>query len=151
MSRRGFLGLAPREAPREEARRGFSLDAFYGARDASSATSLPRFAVRAPADPIETSRVGVPDVGRLERPAAGASPARARRAIDGVLAIRPGACLAWQRSFCTVCVERCPEPGAIAVDQGKPRVVPERCTGCGVCVEVCPAPLQAFEIRPREP
>jgi Pyruvate/2-oxoacid:ferredoxin oxidoreductase delta subunit len=52
-------------------------------------------------------------------------------------------CLAYQRSFCTTCSERCPEDGAIIVEQGVPRVVADKCTGCGICNEVCPAPKNA--------
>jgi Pyruvate/2-oxoacid:ferredoxin oxidoreductase delta subunit len=49
-------------------------------------------------------------------------------------------CLAHQRSFCSVCVERCPERGAVVVTLGKPRIDPARCTGCGLCADACPAP-----------
>lgn len=60
-------------------------------------------------------------------------------------------CLAWQGSFCSVCVERCPVPGAIATEMGKPRVSPETCTGCGICHDVCPAPKNAVFLVPRKP
>ncbi|PQJ29299.1 hypothetical protein BSZ32_12900 [Rubritalea profundi] len=52
-------------------------------------------------------------------------------------------CLAYQRSFCTTCSERCPEQGAIIVEMGVPRVVADQCTGCGICHDVCPAPRNA--------
>jgi Na+-translocating ferredoxin:NAD+ oxidoreductase RNF subunit RnfB len=57
-------------------------------------------------------------------------------------------CLAYT-SFCTVCSERCPVPGAIRVEKGIPVVVAETCTGCGVCHEVCPAPRNAVLVLPR--
>jgi ferredoxin-type protein NapG len=57
-------------------------------------------------------------------------------------------CLAHQGTFCTVCSERCPVPGAIVLSGGKPRVVEERCTGCGVCFHVCPAPQNAVIAMP---
>jgi len=60
-------------------------------------------------------------------------------------------CLAWQGSFCSVCVERCPVPGAIATEMGKPRVVPDLCTGCKLCHEVCPAPKNAVFLVARKP
>ncbi|MBZ0237287.1 MAG: 4Fe-4S binding protein, partial [Deltaproteobacteria bacterium] len=60
------------------------------------------------------------------------------------------ACLA-TRSFCSVCVERCPRPGAIVVAHGRPRVVPEACDGCGRCVAACPAPVLAFTLVARPP
>ncbi|MBK1827108.1 4Fe-4S binding protein [Haloferula rosea] len=34
--------------------------------------------------------------------------------------------------------------GAIVTEQGKPRVVPDLCTGCRVCQMVCPAPKNAI-------
>lgn len=57
-------------------------------------------------------------------------------------------CLAWQNSFCTVCSEHCPVPGAIASDRGRPTVVEDVCTGCGVCQYVCPAPQNAVLLMP---
>lgn len=60
------------------------------------------------------------------------------------------ACIAYQGSFCSVCREHCPEPGAIVVAQGKPKIDPVRCTGCGQCAEVCPAPFGgAIAVMPR--
>ncbi len=59
-------------------------------------------------------------------------------------------CLAWQGSFCSVCSERCPEPGAIVIEQGKPRVDPEKCTGCRACHDVCPAPKNAVFLVTRK-
>jgi Pyruvate/2-oxoacid:ferredoxin oxidoreductase delta subunit len=58
-------------------------------------------------------------------------------------------CLAYQRSFCSTCSERCPVPGAIRVENGLPRVDSEHCTGCGVCQELCPAPTNAILLIPR--
>jgi ferredoxin len=60
-------------------------------------------------------------------------------------------CLAWQGSFCSVCVERCPEPGAILTEMGKPRVNPDLCTGCRICHDVCPAPKNAVFLVARKP
>lgn len=57
-------------------------------------------------------------------------------------------CLAWQRSFCTVCEERCPVPGAVTLDLGKPGVDASACVGCGICVNVCPAPRRAIVLNP---
>ncbi len=66
----------------------------------------------------------------------------------GTARIQPFACLAHQGSFCTVCSEHCPEPGAIAVESGKPRIIEAACTGCGVCQHVCPAPENAVLLMP---
>jgi Pyruvate/2-oxoacid:ferredoxin oxidoreductase delta subunit len=60
-------------------------------------------------------------------------------------------CLAHQGSFCSVCVERCPEPGAIVTEQGKPRIVADLCTGCRICHDVCPAPKKAVFFVSRKP
>ena len=60
-------------------------------------------------------------------------------------------CLAWQGSFCSVCVERCPEPGAIVTTMGKPRVNPDLCTGCRMCHDVCPAQKNAVFLVARKP
>ena len=60
-------------------------------------------------------------------------------------------CLAYQRSFCTTCSERCPEEGAIVVEKGIPRVVGDLCTGCGICHDVCPAPKNAILVMNKLP
>lgn len=121
----------------------FSLDAFYAQREADR--TIPAFAIRATAA-AETSRVGVGPVD-----AASATPATAEVttiAPDLVPAVLEHRCLA-TRSFCSVCVERCPVAGAIVVELGRPRVDPARCDGCGRCVLACPAPVLAFELAPR--
>lgn len=66
----------------------------------------------------------------------------------GVAYIERAACLAYTGSFCTVCSERCPVPGAITVADGRPTIRPEACTGCGVCAYVCPAPANAVVVMP---
>lgn len=129
----------------------FSLDAFYANRDAHR--TIPAFAIRA-ASVTPTSRVGVGPVhsaaqvpGEPAIVVAGAVTAIAHDQVPAVLAHR---CLA-TRSFCSVCAERCPVPGAIVVELGRPRVEPARCDGCGLCVLTCPAPVLAFELVPRAP
>jgi ferredoxin-type protein NapG len=67
----------------------------------------------------------------------------------GTAVPKPQSCLnAVGAGGCTVCVERCPEPGAIAIEAGRVRVDAERCTGCGVCVYACPAPSRALVVLP---
>ncbi len=66
----------------------------------------------------------------------------------GVAYIQNMACLAYTGSFCSVCSERCPVPGAIEVVAGKPRIREDACTGCGVCAGVCPAPTNAVVVMP---
>lgn len=66
----------------------------------------------------------------------------------GIARITEQTCLAHQGSFCSVCVEQCPVVGAIVVNEGRPRVAEDHCTGCGVCRHVCPAPENAILIMP---
>jgi ferredoxin len=70
--------------------------------------------------------------------------------IMGTARIDPFACLAHLGTTCSTCRERCPVPGAISVDRGRPTVVPDVCTGCGVCAHVCPAPHNAIAILPAQ-
>ncbi len=60
-------------------------------------------------------------------------------------------CLAYQRSFCSSCVERCPVEGAISSQQGLPRINADACTGCRICLDVCPAPTKAILMIKRRP
>ena len=76
------------------------------------------------------------------------SPAPATEPQDRVAVIQGRFCLAYT-SFCSVCAERCPVPGAMKVDKGIPMVVTDTCTGCGVCHDVCPAPTNAVLVIPR--
>jgi Na+-translocating ferredoxin:NAD+ oxidoreductase RNF subunit RnfB len=77
------------------------------------------------------------------------SPSPAPEPLNRVAVIQGRFCLAYT-SFCTVCAERCPVPGAMKVEQGIPMVVPDTCTGCGVCHDVCPAPTNAVLVIPRQ-
>lgn len=62
-----------------------------------------------------------------------------RRQVAAILRSR---CLA--RTFCSVCVERCPVEGALTMVAGRPEVDVERCDGCGTCQFACPAPSGAI-------
>ncbi len=53
-------------------------------------------------------------------------------------------CLTYRELMCSTCYERCPEKGAIVIEQGIPQVVSDLCTGCGDCHDVCPAPTNAI-------
>ncbi|HEY6556576.1 MAG TPA: 4Fe-4S binding protein [Polyangiaceae bacterium] len=155
LTRRRLFGL-PEPASEKAAERpfragpgSFSLDGFYARRQAGgqSSSSMPQFEIRAELPVVETTRIGTPEL-QSEAVERDLPPLPAQH-IDGVVRIEPKRCLAWQRSFCSVCSERCPEPGAIVCEVGKPRVVASACTGCGICVQVCPAPVNAFEVVPR--
>ena len=66
----------------------------------------------------------------------------------GTAKIKQPHCLAFNGTICTVCSERCPVEGALALDQGRPVINEQACTGCGVCQYVCPAPYNAIAILP---
>ena len=135
--------LAPAAASPREPVADFSLDGFYRAR--STPAPLPSFPVHAAAA-TATTAVG-------QGPGRSAPPAPSLANVAPVPAglvpeVIDAACLA-VRSFCSVCVERCPQPGAIVVTAGRPRVVEDRCDGCGRCVAVCPAPILALALVAR--
>lgn len=149
LSRRRLFGL-PEPTPSVRSK-GFSLDAFYSQRDAAvqrgglgHSEELPHFELRTGLPEVETTRVGTPELA-THAISKDLAPVPAAR-LAGKVRIQPEHCLAWQRSFCSVCAERCPEPGAIVSLAGKPQVVARACTGCGLCVQVCPAPVNAFEV-----
>lgn len=72
----------------------------------------------------------------------GTGKAAAKEDVDLVAIIQGRHCLAGT-SFCKVCYEKCPEPGAIEMTDGIPMIMPDKCTGCGICHDVCPAPTNA--------
>lgn len=162
LSRRELFGLFRRReqpAPAADApKAGFSLEAFYAAREQSgegrTGGCLPAFSLReglvVPQDGVSrigmapaTTAAGASGVSTPSGVVRGAVPSAAM-----TVRVRPRLCLAWQGSFCSTCSERCPVEGAIAMELGRPRVVEERCNGCGLCVQVCPSPLNAFEFVP---
>lgn len=69
-------------------------------------------------------------------------------ALPMVARLLPFNCLNQLGGFCSTCVERCPEPGAVRLDGRRPVVDADRCTGCGVCAERCPAPGGALVMVP---
>ncbi len=123
----------------------YSLDGFY--RDRSPPRALPVFAVRTSAA-VATTRVGAGSSSRPEAAAATGAPMTVPAGM--VPSVLTEACLA-TRSFCSVCFERCPRPGALLIERGRPRVVAEACDGCGRCIAVCPAPVLAFALVARGP
>lgn len=135
------------------ARPSFSLDAFYKQRtERGEATTetIPEVRLREGLAPVETTQVGVDRAPPAHDIASTFGDGSLDTNVNGKVRIRTYACLAWQRSFCTTCSERCPER-AIVVEQGKPRVEEDRCTGCGQCVRLCPAPVNGFDIIPNDP
>ena len=82
-----------------------------------------------------------------------ATPGTQAPAVDAVprVAVVQGRFCIALTSFCSVCVERCPVPGAMVTQRGMPAVVPEVCTGCGICFDVCPAPRKAVLMLAKKP
>jgi Pyruvate/2-oxoacid:ferredoxin oxidoreductase delta subunit len=163
LGRRNLLGLrrppapegvgAPQNPPAPPRRDAFSLDAFYAGRAASTEAHEPglrAFELRPGLPQVETVSIGTPELSALPRSALSRQHV-ATAPIDGIVRIETGHCLAWQHSFCSVCSEHCPQPGAIVCEQGRPMVAEDACTGCGICVQVCPAPINAFVTVARPP
>ncbi len=69
-------------------------------------------------------------------------------AVLGVARVQALDCLNRLGSPCSVCVERCPVPGAIAFAGDVPEVEESLCTGCGQCQHACPAPQNAILMLP---
>ena len=66
----------------------------------------------------------------------------------GSARVAPLDCLNRLATPCSVCVERCPVPGAIDFVGDVPQVNERLCTGCGICQHVCPAPQNAILMLP---
>jgi len=66
----------------------------------------------------------------------------------GTAHVSPLDCLNRLSNTCSVCVERCPVPGAITFGGDVPEVNERLCTGCGMCQYVCPAPTNAILVLP---
>jgi Fe-S-cluster-containing hydrogenase component 2 len=69
-------------------------------------------------------------------------------AVLGTARVSPLDCLNRLSSTCSVCIERCPVPGAIGFVGDLPEVNDRLCTGCGFCQHVCPAPQNAILLLP---
>ncbi|MCC7429746.1 4Fe-4S binding protein [bacterium] len=56
----------------------------------------------------------------------------------GLAEIQKDVCLAYNESFCWVCYDACPlKQSAIKLQNNKPIIIEENCTGCGICEEFC--------------
>jgi ferredoxin-type protein NapG len=66
----------------------------------------------------------------------------------GTALVQPLDCLNRMSATCSVCVERCPVPGAMAFAGDVPAANEALCTGCGICQHVCPAPNNAIAMLP---
>jgi MauM/NapG family ferredoxin protein len=66
----------------------------------------------------------------------------------GLAQVQPLDCLNRLGSSCSVCLERCPVPGALELVGDVPVANERLCTGCGICQHVCPSPQNAIAILP---
>jgi len=72
----------------------------------------------------------------------------------GLAVIDKYSCAAWEgTTLCRTCYDKCPFPEkAIRLEQLKPVVLTEYCTGCGLCTNGCPITLEngkkAINIEP---
>lgn len=62
----------------------------------------------------------------------------------GLAIIDKYSCAAWEgTTLCRTCYDKCPFPEkAIILDQLKPVVLTDHCTGCGLCTNGCPVTLE---------
>lgn len=63
----------------------------------------------------------------------------------GLALVDKFSCAAWiGTTLCRTCYDKCPFPEkAIRLDQLKPVVETEHCTGCGLCTNACPITLES--------
>ena len=96
------------------------------------------------------------EFGLCDRACAQACPVGAiRRPPDeevriGTAAVNRALCIAWaDGKDCLVCYERCSYQAIESDSRGRPRVVPEKCTGCGACQNTCVTnPYPAIVVYP---
>lgn len=66
----------------------------------------------------------------------------------GVAQIKKSRCLAWDGQGCQFCLMKCPFPDeAIYLDDFKPVIREDKCTGCGICEQVCLTVNQSAPIK----
>ena len=56
-------------------------------------------------------------------------------------------CLPYKGPECGACAGFCPIPGALSFHLDRPRIDPDRCSGCGLCHGACIAMPKAIDIR----
>lgn len=130
-----------------------SRDLPLGRRDFLLARLRPVFAGRVAAGPVQAEALAADGEAAPAPPWARPS-ARRRVALPSMsfrATVDRFSCLAGAGQVCSVCVERCPEPGALTLDGLYPVVDGDRCTGCGACEPACPAPSPAIRVLPLIP
>ena len=100
------------------------------------------------ARPLRASGEAVKAVRGILDTSSAANPSPAVPPQEMLAVIQGRHCIALT-SFCSVCIEHCPVPGALISEHLMPMVMPDTCTGCGICHQVCPAPENAVLMLPR--
>ena len=90
--------------------------------------------------PIQATAAGDPPVIATKPPPLPRPP---QLAPENRFAVVQGRHCIAESHGCNVCVERCPVPGAITLEDGLPMVSASLCNGCGICFQECPAPTNA--------
>lgn len=67
----------------------------------------------------------------------------------GVAKLNTETCWAYNSNPCDICYQRCPFPDqAIVMEEGKPVIKANVCTGCGICAYVCVNTPSCITIEP---
>ena len=61
--------------------------------------------------------------------------------------INTATCLPYQGPECGVCLDACPVPGALYIQQERPLIDENVCTGCALCREACIVEGKAIQVR----
>ena len=76
------------------------------------------------------------------------APVAREQVAMGIAQIDKKKCIAWDGENCQVCSAKCPFPGeAIVLDDFRPVINEEKCTGCGLCEQACLAINNRAPIR----
>lgn len=57
-------------------------------------------------------------------------------------------CIAYKEVMCAYCVDACPQSDAIYLQNGKPMINKEKCSGCGLCVSSCITDTKGIYVVP---
>jgi ferredoxin-type protein NapG len=84
--------------------------------------------------------------GALKQPDEEAE-ANAKLPVLARVKINTATCLPYLGPECGVCVDVCPVPGALQLQQERPVINETLCTGCALCREVCIVEGKAIEVQ----
>ena len=88
------------------------------------------------------------DLSCIKACATGALVPVERKNVDmGVARIDKKKCFAWDGQNCQFCSVKCPVPDALYLDDFRPVIREEKCSGCGICEQACAAINNSAPIR----